>query len=261
VPIRIVARLGPRPARSARFLIGSALGHALFALSWILASSLGTRPRPDDAQIFPIVDLVASAPGGGAPPPPPAPPEPEPLAETAEPEGVRAEARPVEPVSKPEEKPPKKEPRKEPKKQPPQAAAKPEPQPTPPVPAPGAGGSGSAGTAGTTSGEDGASVSALQGVGDVELGWYKGQLTAALYRAWRKPILDGIREAREVHVTFLIRRDGSVADLVVVHPSGVPTLDRSALRAVYDAAPLPPLPANWRDSTLPVTLVFQLNPD
>jgi protein TonB len=101
----------------------------------------------------------------------------------------------------------------------------------------------------------------MEGAGDFELGWYKGSVTAALYARWRKPILEGITEPREVRVTFQIQRNGQVTNPKVEQSSGVPSLDRSALRAVADASPLPPLPPNWREPTLSAGFVFRLYPE
>ena len=97
--------------------------------------------------------------------------------------------------------------------------------------------------------------------GDLQFAWYRASVTAALYSNWRKPILEGIRESREARVVFEILRDGSVRGLRVERPSGVPSLDRSALRAVADAAPLPPLPPGWREPVLSAGFVFRLYPE
>ncbi len=107
---------------------------------------------------------------------------------------------------------------------------------------------------------EGSSVTALE-VGDVRFAWYRDSVTAALFSNWRRPILDGLIEPVEVRVTFEILRDGSVRDLRVDQSSGIAVFDRSAMRAVADAAPLPPLPGNWREPTLPAAFVFQLFPE
>jgi protein TonB len=61
-----------------------------------------------------------------------------------------------------------------------------------------------------------------------------------------------------VVVTFDIQRDGSVRNPQVAQRSGNSTLDFSALRAVTDAAPFPPLPSNYNGSSTSVELRFQL---
>ena len=86
-------------------------------------------------------------------------------------------------------------------------------------------------------------------------------MTAALYSNWQRPILSGLREEAEVTVAFDIQRDGRIARLRVETGSGVPSLDRSALRAVSDASPLPALPSNWREPTLEALFVFRLYPE
>jgi TonB family protein len=56
-------------------------------------------------------------------------------------------------------------------------------------------------------------------------------------------------------------RDGNVRGLRIEESSGVPTLDRSALRAVSDATPLPALPAMLHEPYLPASFVFRLYPE
>lgn len=56
-------------------------------------------------------------------------------------------------------------------------------------------------------------------------------------------------------VRFDIARDGTPRDVVLVHSSGRPSLDRAALRAVNEAAPLP-----WVYGRLEVPVRFALEP-
>jgi TonB family protein len=97
--------------------------------------------------------------------------------------------------------------------------------------------------------------------GDVEFAWYRASVTAALYSNWRRPILSGISEPLETSVGFEILRDGTVVNLRIESASGVPSLDRSALRALTDASPLPPLPAQWREPRLSAVFVFRMYPE
>jgi protein TonB len=60
-----------------------------------------------------------------------------------------------------------------------------------------------------------------------------------------------------VVVTFEIMRDGSVRNPKVAQHSSNTNLDFSAIRAVTDAAPFPPLPANYSGSSTTVELQFQ----
>jgi protein TonB len=74
-------------------------------------------------------------------------------------------------------------------------------------------------------------------------------------------VLAGLREPLVVLVRFEIGRDGSVTNLAVAESSGVPALDRSALRAISDASPLPRLPPAWRGSSMTAAYLFELTPE
>lgn len=63
---------------------------------------------------------------------------------------------------------------------------------------------------------------------------------------WQTAGLLGLHTAPVVIVTFDILRNGSVRNAQVAQHSGNTTLDYSALRAVLDAAPFPPLPGRIR---------------
>ena len=102
----------------------------------------------------------------------------------------------------------------------------------------------------------------VQAAGEISLfGWYQNSVSRALYSTWRRPILAGFREPLAVLIRFEIRKDGSVSNLAVVESSGVPALDRSALRAVSDASPLPRLPPAWRESSMTAAYLFELTPE
>jgi len=45
-----------------------------------------------------------------------------------------------------------------------------------------------------------------------------------------------------VYLSFDIARNGAVSNIEVKQPSGIPSLDRSAMRALYASNPLTPLP-------------------
>ena len=248
--LRIVVRFGASPTVGFRFLAYSLGTHVLLLAILVLLPSFRGTQAMSETPLF--VDLVSfpSPASASAPVSVPAPPPSEPV---AQPEGVRVETTPPKPV--PDDLPPVEKPERKPKpepEKPPRTVETPASK-RPVNPAPGEP-SGPAGDAGAT-------VTAMEGVGDFELGWYKGSVTAALFSHWRKPILEGITEPREVRVTFQIQRDGRVTGLQIDGPSGVPSLDRSALRAVHDAGPLPPLPPNWREPTLSAGFVFRLYPE
>jgi TonB family protein len=58
-------------------------------------------------------------------------------------------------------------------------------------------------------------------------------------------------------VAFRIQRSGQVADVRVEAASGLSYYDRAAVRAVYAANPLPPLPGDYRNEQLGVHLRFR----
>jgi protein TonB len=261
--IQIVADVQWLRDSRTRFIALSVGVHVLLAVTLILMPSL--RASTDTMPEPLVVDLVAAAPAGppagATQPAPPAPPPPAPPPSPPD-EGVRVETRdppPADPIPdkpKPEKKPP-------PKEQKPEPAAPAPPRPAPPVdtpppenPAPG---EATAGPSGPPA-EPGSSITAMQG-GDSALAWYRSSVTGALYTHWRKPIVEGRSEAYEVRVVFEILRDGSVRGLEIDRSSGIPSLDRSALRAVSDASPLPPLPRSWREPVLSAGFVFRLIPD
>ncbi len=49
-------------------------------------------------------------------------------------------------------------------------------------------------------------------------------------------------------------------DVEILTSSGVPSVDRSVLRAVYDSAPLPRIPPQLNESVLPARFEFRWHP-
>lgn len=72
--------------------------------------------------------------------------------------------------------------------------------------------------------------------------------------AARRPA--GIRLEGTTIMAFTLSRNGQVAELTVAETSGNAMLDRLALRAVRQAAPLPPPPESLRDDQLRFTIPF-----
>lgn len=58
-------------------------------------------------------------------------------------------------------------------------------------------------------------------------------------------------------VRFRIERDGTIADGEIERSSGLPYVDRAALRAVITSSPLPPLPSEFGGNHLGVHLIFE----
>ena len=90
-------------------------------------------------------------------------------------------------------------------------------------------------------------------------GYYVDLLRQRVAQKWQTGDVDPrIRTAPPANVTFTIRRDGSVSSVRLVQTSGNLALDRSAQRAIADAAPFPPLPAGYDRSDVPIEFWFEL---
>ena len=250
-----------------RFIFVSTLMHAaLFALVLLsptlfptLGANWGTPTGSVDAGIN--VKIVGSASGITLPTPPvvnetapandspglykseePAPP-PEPT-KAAEP--IPETTAPVKPT------PPK------PRPAPPAPKATPAPEPPPNAVPYGQGGRPalSYGQFPTGAGEAGI------GFGDATFGDRYGTYVDSIRRAisnnWLKSMVDSrIQKAPRVYLSFSIARNGRITNVEVQQSSGIPTLDRSAQRAVLASDPLPPLPADYRGSDVNVVFYFE----
>ena len=256
--IRLVARLGPISTKT-RWFLGSLVFHASFAIVLMIwpAGSRAAR-GPIGPRI--AVDLVGGLPGpkvvapaARATPPAPTPiqakPKPKPV--EPKPKAAALETRKVEIVEKP--KPPEPEPE----------SAVDDPTPSSGSPTEEAGGTpGSAVDAAEGVASDGA-IEGDVGGGSLlgsEHAWYGARVTAALRANWRRPPLGNVRETLTVMVSFDILRSGAVRNPRVLESSGVPSLDRSALRAVVDAQPLPALPRGLTADVVPARFEFTWSP-
>ncbi|HTW65025.1 MAG TPA: TonB family protein [Bryobacteraceae bacterium] len=90
-----------------------------------------------------------------------------------------------------------------------------------------------------------------------QFGGYASLVIQRVTDKWQTNGLAGLHVPMAV-VTFDIQRDGSIRNPQVAQGSGNSTLDFSALRAVSDAAPFPPLPPQFSGSSTHVELQFQL---
>jgi TonB family protein len=73
-------------------------------------------------------------------------------------------------------------------------------------------------------------------------GWYVRQIRDIVSNNWQKNLVSpSVRTAKRVVVQFTIRRNGSIVRETIKQSSGVPSLDRSGLRAIK-ASRFPPLP-------------------
>jgi protein TonB len=148
---------------------------------------------------------------------------------------------------------------------------KPEPKTAPPLAttgpmlpegpsSPGAGGSHPAGPATPGVGAAGGTGIFSMDAVDSRLAWYRATVGASLQSRWIRPVLEGVRGTLSVTVTFDVDLDGTIRNVQVADSSGVPSLDRSALAAVTDASPLPPIPPGWGQPPFAARYEFQWSP-
>ncbi len=83
---------------------------------------------------------------------------------------------------------------------------------------------------------------------------YIERLVLIISTNWFKPA-QSVQTSPVVH--FQIERDGTIIDPRVVTSSGLPYVDRAALRAVMASSPLPPLPAEYGGPHLGIQVVFE----
>lgn len=80
------------------------------------------------------------------------------------------------------------------------------------------------------------------GIFGEKYGWYVRQIRDIVSGNWQQNLIDpNVRSAPRVFIQFEILRDGNVANEFVKQSSGIPSLDRSGLRAIR-ASRFPPLP-------------------
>jgi periplasmic protein TonB len=83
---------------------------------------------------------------------------------------------------------------------------------------------------------------------------YIERLVLIISMNWFKPT-QSVQTSPVVH--FQIERDGTIIDPQLVTSSGLPFVDRAALRAVIASSPLPPLPAEYGGPRLGIQVVFE----
>jgi periplasmic protein TonB len=114
---------------------------------------------------------------------------------------------------------------------------------------PGGGGGGPIGAGGNV-GVSGATLDDA----DFKYSYYIERMLVAIGMNWFKPAQAGT-VSPVVH--FKIEKDGTISDATVERSSGLPFVDRAALRAVLTSSPLPPLPSEYGGSQLGVHLKFE----
>jgi periplasmic protein TonB len=90
------------------------------------------------------------------------------------------------------------------------------------------------------------------------LGWYAELIRQRIAQNWRTNGLDARSQASPAIVNFTIARDGTIGDPKIVQSSGNPTIDNTALRAVYDSSRLPALPPQITENSISAQFTFNL---
>jgi TonB family protein len=88
---------------------------------------------------------------------------------------------------------------------------------------------------------------------DFQFTYYVERMLVLIESNWYKP---PVPVGTRATVRFTITRGGRLEGIQVEAGSGIPTFDRAALRALYGANPLPPLPHGYRKDRLTVHLTF-----
>jgi len=89
---------------------------------------------------------------------------------------------------------------------------------------------------------------------DFQFSYYIERMLVSIGMNWFKPSQAG-SVSPVVH--FRIGRDGEIAEATIERSSGLPFVDRAAMRAVISSSPLPPLPAEYTGNQLGVHLKFE----
>lgn len=88
--------------------------------------------------------------------------------------------------------------------------------------------------------------------------WYIQIIRNRVSGSWFKSLVDpGVSGNFRATVYFKILRNGDISDENIIESSGIESFDMSAIRALYEAAPFPPLPKEYKDEYLGVRLIFE----
>jgi TonB family protein len=103
----------------------------------------------------------------------------------------------------------------------------------------------------------GGSGAVMLDVSDFPFAWYLAAINRKVTERWEGRALQG----RQPVVTFEIARDGQVSNLAVKDSSSNPYYDRTAMRAIAEAAPFPRLPEEFRGEAIKIVMGFNFAPD
>jgi periplasmic protein TonB len=100
-------------------------------------------------------------------------------------------------------------------------------------------------------------IAGLLNTGDFNNINYNDAVASLIYQAWQPPSKTPVdKENVTVVVRFKIAKDGAVSNPRVEKKSGSEVLDTSAIQAIKDSSPLPPLPDDYAGDSLEVCMTF-----
>jgi len=210
------------------------------AAALILAVALSRSTHRLGAHVY-QVDLVTLPPAPAAPPapvretsPPAAPPRAEVKkpAITPPPKTIRPSAK-IPPPAKPKQAPPPKE------------AA-----PTPP--------SGAKPSDNVSAVAPATKLETGIEVPDFKFPYYTENIRRKIEMSWSPPPMESTAQLKEAVVGFVLYPNGKIGDPRIEKSSGNAFFDQAALRAVYQANPLPPFPQGLREVSLTIHFSFTL---
>lgn len=89
-------------------------------------------------------------------------------------------------------------------------------------------------------------------------GWYVRAITQRISQNWLRSLGDAqAARAPRIYLYFEILRDGTIGQVELRQSSGIPSLDRLALRALYASNPLPELPRDFSGNRVTVSFWFE----
>jgi len=94
-------------------------------------------------------------------------------------------------------------------------------------------------------------------VKDFPFSYYLSMMKNRIESNWEPPVNFNGRSAKKTIVHFTIERSGRISDIRILEKSGDLLFDRSTLRALTAANPLPPLPYDYPEESQGVTFAFK----
>ncbi len=90
--------------------------------------------------------------------------------------------------------------------------------------------------------------------------YYLQEIRSRISANWETALIrSGVTGSDYAEVRFRIYRDGRTTEPEILHSSDNITMNSSAIRAVFNASPFPPLPRGYTDEYLIVRLLFEHN--